>query len=357
MTAMLGRCRYTLARGAFTLDAAFDVPARGITGLFGPSGSGKTTLMRCLAGLEPGATGDTTLAGEVWDGPNVRLAPEARQVGMVFQDARLFPHLNVADNLRYGQRRSAGGEVGREFDTVAALLGLGPLLDRAVAGLSGGEQRRVAIGRALLRRPRLVLLDEPLSGLDRRRRDEILPYLERLHHETSVPMLFVSHRQDEVERLCDWLVAMDEGRVVAFGHIGEVLSSGRATGLEVSAMVEARVDDYDAADGLTTLRFTGGHLIAGGRIGETGDAVRCLVRARDVSLTRVAPSDTSILNVLPVTIVEVSDEPTHVSVRIAAGDATLYAHVSRRSKRLLGLAPGQDVYAQIKGLAVRAVAG
>ena len=354
---MLGRCRYTLARGAFSLDAGFEVPARGITGLFGPSGSGKTTLMRCLAGLEPAAQGDTVLGGEVWDSPTVRLAPHARRVGMVFQDARLFPHLSVADNLRYGQRRATGDEDAGEFDAVTGLLGLDPLLTRATAGLSGGEQRRVAIGRALLRRPRLVLLDEPLSGLDRRRRDEILPYLERLHHETSVPMVFVSHRQDEVERLCDWLVAMDEGRVVTFGRIGEVLSSGRATGLEVSAMVDARIADYDAADELTTLSFSGGRLIVGGRVGEAGDAVRCLVRARDVSLTLAAPTDTSILNVLPVTIADVVDEQSHVSVRIEAGDTTLYAHVSRRSKRHLDLAPGQTVYAQIKGLAVRAVAG
>ena len=213
--------RYELQRSDFSLDVDVDIPMRGITGVFGESGAGKTALLRCIAGLERGASGRLLIADEVWQDEATSRPVHEREIGYVFQEPRLFAHLNVRQNIEYGQRRGRREDVG--FDEAVELLGLRDLLERSVDTLSGGEAQRVAIARALLRSPRVVLMDEPIASLDRARRDEILPFLDRLHAALSIPVIYVSHSVDEVIRLCDYLLVMQHGQIVASGEIQEVL--------------------------------------------------------------------------------------------------------------------------------------
>ncbi len=354
MSAATLHCRYRLDLGSFRLDADLELEAVGVTGLYGPSGSGKTTLLRCLAGLEPAATGEFAIGGVDWDRSGFRLPAHRRGCGFVFQDARLFEHLSVAGNLEYGARRRGTALTSKSRSAVLGLLGIAHLVDRSPRQLSGGERRRVAIARALASGPSLLLLDEPLDGLDPRRRERIVPMLGRLHETMPVPLVFVSHRQEEVERLCDRLVVFDDGRVTAQGPIDAVLCSAGVPGLETGAIVAATVVAYDNDDRLAELRFDGGRLFATGERLETGNTVRVVVRARDVSLCLEKPAGTSILNVLPATVQALDDDGGRVTARLACGDTALLAYVTRRSARELGLAPGQRLFAQIKSVAVRA---
>ncbi|MBA1145837.1 molybdenum ABC transporter ATP-binding protein [Ectothiorhodospiraceae bacterium WFHF3C12] len=347
--------RLSLRRPGFLLDAALSLPERGVTTVFGPSGSGKTTLLRCLAGLERPA-GELALGGEYWQRDGYFLPAHRRRVGMVFQDGRLFPHLTVRGNLRFAMRRAGCEEAA--MDAPVALMGIERLLARRPDTLSGGEVQRVAVARALLSQPRLLLLDEPLAAVDARRKQEILPFLERLTRELALPVVHVSHSLDEVIRLADRLVLMDEGRVVASGGVTEMFSRldlPLAQREDVGAVLEAHAPRPLPGYHLTEATVAGQKLLLPGESAEPGERLRVRIRARDVSLTLKPPSETSILNVLPGRITEVverPDAPGQRLVRVAVGDAALLSWVSRLSAERLALAPGQAVYAQVKAVAL-----
>ena len=352
--------RFKLDRPGFSLDVDLDLPARGVTALFGHSGSGKTTLLRCIAGLERAPGGRLSLDSEVWQDANTFLPTHLRPIGYVFQEASLFPHLSARGNLEYGMKRSAKALDRAALDHIVDLLGIGALLDRRPEALSGGERQRVAIARALAVKPKLLLMDEPLAALDLARKQEILPYLERLHEELEIPVLYVSHAPDEVARLADYIVVMREGRAVAAGPLTETLARldlpihlGEDAGVVLDAMVSerdaqwhlARATFADNPDAGVWVR-DGGHAL--------GHHVRVRILARDVSLAVTRHSGTSIQNILPGVVAELANDthPALALVRVNVGGASLVARLTWRSAHDLGLTPGQIVYAQIKAVAL-----
>lgn len=362
MNGALHQIRLLLQRPAFTLDVDLTLPARGITVLFGASGSGKTTVLRCVAGLEQAARSDVTIAGKVWQDSarGICLPTWKRPLGYVFQEASLFDHLSVQGNLAYAQRRAPAAQraqAAHALQAAIALLGLAPLLHRSTVALSGGERQRVAIARALATQPELLLLDEPLASLDPARRQDILPWLERLRDELNIPMLYVTHSVDEVVRLADTLVVLERGQVRAHGPAARVLADVRSPvflGDEACALLHAQVVARDADWHLARLDFDGGSLWLPDSGLLQGQMVRLRVFARDVSLTTQAPTHTSIQNVLPCTVRAVADDvhPAQALVQLDCGASTLLARVTRRSIHSLGLQPGLAVWAQVKALAL-----
>jgi molybdate transport system ATP-binding protein len=343
--------------GGFTLNAAFRAET-GITALFGPSGAGKTTLVNMLAGLQSPSRGRIVVAGKVLfdSDQGIDLPPERRRLGYVFQESRLFPHMTVAGNLSYGRRLAPKGELGVEHDAVVELLALTPLLHRRPKNLSGGERQRVAIGRALLAAPRLLLMDEPLANLDAPRRAEILPFIEKLRREFKISIVYVSHNMDEIVRLADQLVVMSEGAIVAMGPVDEItarLDLRPLTGRwDAGAVLSTTVAEQDERDGLTRLSFPGGELWLPRLELGLGAALRIRVRARDVSLALSPPRDISVLNVFAGEVVEVGeDDGPQVDVLIDIG-SPLWARITKRSQRELGIVPGRKVHALIKAMAV-----
>ncbi len=345
-----------LDKGGFDLQTTFDAPATGFTSIFGPSGCGKTTLLRVIAGLEPDAVGRVSVAGEVWQDASRRLPSHRRRVGFVFQQPVLFGHLDVRANLDYALRRCRTDGAGLSFDQVVELLGLGTLLSRRAPGLSGGERQRAAIAQALLSNPRLLLMDEPLSALDQVSRSVLLPYLDQMQRELAIPVLYVSHALDEVARLTEHMVLMEEGRVVTGGDINALLTRldlPMAHGRNAEAVIRASVHVQDDIDQLTELQFSGGRLWVPRVDLPAGTMVRLRVRARDVSLALQPVSGTSVLNHLPVVVAEIDDDgPAQVMVSLRAGDQILLTRVTRRSQRLLDIAPGRALYAQVKSVAL-----
>ena len=348
--------RFSDHREGFFLDINLRLPDRGITALFGPSGCGKTTLLRAIAGLEPGIRGRLKVAGQIWQDETLFLPAHKRPLGYVFQQPGLFPHLDVRRNLEYGMKRLPAVKRKVSIDDAVSLLGIFRLLDRRPDQLSGGEQQRVAIARALAVSPGILLMDEPLSALDEARRQEILPWLESLHDELDIPVLYVSHSRDEVARLADHLVLIEEGHARASGPIGELLTRldlplSRGGGAE--ALIEARVAGHDRDYGLTWLDFPGGRFSVVHSALEMGSPVRLRLLARDVSLTLEPQAGTSILNIFPATVDDLaSDGDARVTVRLLAGGVPLLAQITRKSADLLQLASGKRVYAQAKSVAV-----
>lgn len=345
-------------RGGFVLDAELDAPARGVTALFGPSGSGKTTILRALAGLERLAGAVVSFNGEVWqdEACGVFVPPHLRRIGYVFQEASLFAHLDVRGNLEYGMGRVRASEKKFQLDAVISMLGLGQLQGRRTSDLSGGERQRVAIARALLSSPRLLLMDEPLAALDYKRKQEILPYLERLHDELSIPIVYVSHAPDEVARLADYLVLVDEGKLVASGPLNETLARADlpgAFGNDAFVVLDTTLAGQED-DGLSRLAFDGGVLLVARREAAPGTAMRCRINARDVSLALARPQQSSIINLLPATVASIAatDMPGQVLVQLKVGASVLLARVTERSRRELGLGEGLALWAQVKGVAV-----
>lgn len=349
--------------GGFHLNTSFEVPTAGITALFGPSGSGKTSVLRSIAGLNR-LPGRIRIGDEVWQDTErgVFVAPHRRHVGYVFQEASLFAHLSVRENLLYGASRvDAEARRSVHLDDIVALLGIGSLLDRRTTVLSGGERQRVAVGRAILAEPRVLLMDEPLSALDRATKDEILPYFEMLHETLSLPMIYVSHDLDEIERLADTLVMLKAGQVIGAGPLRELQTDARLPLLslpEATVVLEGQVSRFDNEFALTELTVPGGVLVVPGRHGAIGSKRRLRIAASDVSLARTAPSDSTILNCLPVEIISVNGETDgpQVNLILAIGGAThggrIVARITRKSLRALELAPGAMVYAQIKSVAL-----
>jgi molybdate transport system ATP-binding protein len=352
------RVRLRLDRGAFQLDVDLDLPRRGISALFGHSGSGKTTVLRAIAGLERAPGGVVALGDDVWqdDARGVFVPVHKRAVGYVFQEASLFPHLSVRANLEFGRRRVPVHERRFAPEPVTALLGIADLLERRPDGLSGGERQRVAIARALLASPRLLLMDEPLAALDLRRKLEILPYLERMHEELAIPIVYVSHAPDEVARLADHLVLLDAGKAVASGPLTETLARvdlPPSFADDAGVVLETVLAGHEE-DALSRLEFAGGALFVGRRREAVGTHLRCRIHARDVSLALDRPQGTSIVNRLPavVTAVAATDTPGHVLVQLRMGDSPLLARITERSRRELGIAPGLRLWVQIKGVAL-----
>ena len=332
--------KHSLTLGGFKLDVETTIPDRGITGVFGESGSGKTTLLRCIAGLERSM-------------PHDNVATHKRRIGYVFQEPQLFAHLSVRKNIEFGMRRNAASQI--SVDDVSSLLEIGELLDRPPSGLSGGEAQRVSIARVLCQSPRLILMDEPLSALDERRRNDVLPYLDRLHAETSVPIIYVSHNIDEICRLSDHLLILNDGAIVAEGQLQQLLSRTdlpQLGGRNAGTVFDARAVEYDKAFDLTAFEVSGGRFWAPGAFGS--DSVRLRVNASDVSLSRVKAESSTILNILPCTIVAIDAENTATDlVKLQLGDEYLIARITRRSSQVLGLQTGDQVYAQIKSVTVR----
>ncbi len=343
--------------GDFRLDISFSAPTKGVTGLFGPSGCGKTTVLRCIAGLTRLADGYLKVDGAVWQDADRFLAPHKRAVGYVFQEPRLFSHLSVLGNLNYGLRRATTHSIGLE--PIIDLMGIRDLLQRSPTTLSGGERQRIAIGRALLSQPRLLLMDEPLSALDRQSKNEILPYLENLSRALSIPIIYVSHDLVEIERLADHLVLMRDGRIQASGPLTALLtdlSLPLARLPEAAAMLCLTVEHYDAQYDLTRCRIDGLPFFVPGALGSTGTVRRVRVRASDVSLATQQPSASSVLNILPARILSFETaSPGQILVLLSlgvTGETRLLSSITRKSWDTLGLQPGSQLFAQIKGMAM-----
>ena len=354
------RAKFRVERGEFTLDVDLTLPGRGVSALFGHSGSGKTTCLRAMAGLDRAPRGYFALGDEVWqdEAKGLFVPPHRRALGMVFQEASLFAHLSVRRNMEFGQKRAPQRAEGRALPEVAELLGIAHLLERSPGQLSGGERSRVAIARALLAAPEILLMDEPLAALDIKRKLEILPYLERLHSELSIPVIYVSHSPDEVARLADHLVLLDQGRVVASGALNQVLSRidlPSSFADDAGVVIEARVAEHEA-DELTRLEFPGGQIFVSRRREAVGSRLRCRIHARDVSLTLVPQVQSSILNCVAATVVDLAptQTPGQVLVRLDVGGNPLLARITKRSADRLSVRPGLALRAQIKAVALLA---
>ncbi|MFV8782608.1 molybdenum ABC transporter ATP-binding protein [Microbulbifer sp. SA54] len=360
------------AEDHFVLNAEFDLPGRGVTGIFGPSGSGKSTLLRAIAGLQPAPGAVLTVNGETWQNGDKSLPTHKRPIGFVFQQPSLFPHLSVKGNLDFACRRADSPPAKAAIDDILELMGIGHLLRRSPAQLSGGEQQRIAIARALLIQPRLLLMDEPLSALDNMRKREILPYLETLHRTLDIPILYVTHAVDELARLADHLVLLDNGQVSASGPAIELISRSDfpvPVGDDIGVLLQAAVDEIDPQWQLARAVFDGGEIWLRDHGDPVGSQIRLRVLARDVSLSRTAVEDTSILNRLPVQVRKISADrdsamalielaataqcrPPDADTETADQPASLLARITRRSLEHLALKPGDQVWAQIKSVAI-----
>lgn len=349
--------RHRFGRDGFELDVAFTGSA-GVTALFGPSGCGKSTILAAVAGLVQPQEGRILLGGTPLFDARARccLAPELRRCAMVFQDARLFPHLSVETNLRFGLRRAPHDAEGPSFDEVVALLGIGGLLARRPRALSGGERQRVGLGRALLARPRLLLMDEPLAALDGPRKAEVLPFLARLCRAARIPILYVTHALDEVDALADRLVLLEAGRVLAEGPV-EALATRPdlplAARRDVGALITCTVLGHDAARGLTRFAFAGGVFVAPLSAEPPGTPLRLRIRARDVGVALSPPEGVSIDNILPCRLDAVLPAAAEgeVFLRLALGETMLLARVLRDTVARLGLMPGIALFALVKSVA------
>jgi len=341
--------RGDIARGGFRLEASFNLPGTGVTALYGPSGCGKTSLLRCLAGLEPDARVS-------FDANSDRQWP--RRIGYVFQDDRLFPHLDVAANLAFARDRALSGR-GISIDQAVDGCGLGSLLRRSPASLSGGERRRVAIARVLVNGPDLLLLDEPLTGLDSVASGEILAMLQPLVAQIQVPVLYVSHQLEEVVRLADGLLVMRAGSILADGPLAQVLCRvdlAIARQDNTASILDGQVSGHEPDYGLTDLSVAPGvTLSVQGMSADVGSRHRLLVHARDVSLALDKAGDSSILNILPASVDTLEEiDAFSVLVRLAIGDQFLLARITRKSRDRLGLVAGATVWAQVKSLSLMA---
>ncbi|MGY6555407.1 MAG: molybdenum ABC transporter ATP-binding protein [Wenzhouxiangella sp.] len=349
--------QFELQRADFALSVDVTVPGQGVTALFGRSGCGKTTLLRCVAGLEPTVRGCLRVLGQTWQDADTFLPAHQRPVGYVFQEGQLFPHLTVQGNLLYGYRRIAPDQRIVQPDEVAQLLGLEPLLKRRINQISGGQRQRVAMGRALLTSPQILLMDEPLAALDQISKAEILPYLERLHEELSIPVLYVSHAIDEVARLADHMLLMEDGRVRAQGPLRDMITRADLPlvhGEQAAAILFGELSGHLDEEHLSCIEVSGSTLFVPRLSNITQGRLRVRILARDVSVARQAPLPSSILNCLPCEIVEIVDDPHpgHCLLKLKLGEQHLLSRITQRSRAQLELAVGDPVWASVKGVAL-----
>jgi len=346
---------------SFNLHVSFDLPTPGVVALFGPSCCGKSTTVNIIAGLTQPDAGRVMLDdGVLLDTQrHINIAAERRRIGYVFQDARLFPHLKVTANLQYGEKRAAGRRY-VSFDDVVDLLELESLLQRRTHQLSGGERQRVAIGRALLSQPQLLLLDEPLASLDQERSEEVLPYLETLRDQLAIPMVYVSHQFDEVLRLATHIVLMQSGTVAAQGSIGEISLDRRLRSLiaadAVGAVIDGMVLGDDAASGMTRVRVGSGELQVPASGLKPGTAMRIQLLARDIIVSTRLPEHLSVRNNLEGTITAIADDEAHSDlVSIDIGGTEIMARVTKAATRELKLVPGLPAWALVKSVSLRPI--
>lgn len=349
------QARFQLAWPGFELDVDLELPGRGVTALFGVSGSGKTSLLRCIAGLERAPQGRLVVDGDIWQSDKQWLPTHKRPLGYVFQEASLFAHLSVQDNLRYGLKRSSGA-AHTGLDQAIELLGIGHLLTRNPDLLSGGERQRVAIARALAVSPRLLLMDEPLAALDLQRKREIFPYLERLHRELDIPVLYVTHSPEELTRLADHLVVMENGRAIASGNLSDTLARldlPIQLGEDAGVIIEASIGAVDSEWHLARVDFAGGSLWAKDQGLAVGTSVRVRVLARDVSLAN-HPTQSSIQNQLAGHVDALGDDehPGLALVRVRIGETIVLARLTKRAVATLGVTVGKACWVQIKSVAL-----
>lgn len=353
------QARFKLGWPGFALDVDISLPGRGVTVLFGPSGCGKTTLLRSIAGLERPPQGLLRVNGEIWQDDRIWIPTHLRSLAYVFQEASLFPHLSVMGNLQYGRQRTPLRSDGQAIDLSQAieLLGIEGLLSRKPDALSGGERQRVAIARALAVNPRLLLMDEPLAALDMQRKQEILPYLERLQQRLDIPIIYVTHAPDEVARLAQHIVVLDQGKLVASGSLSDTLTRVDLPirlGDDLGVVIEARVGEIDRQWHLARLDFADGVFWARDQGLAIHEAARVRIPARDVSITREKPVQSSIQNILAGRIDRCVDDehPGGVIVRVRIGDTALLARVTARAVADLALQPGDAVWVQVKSVAL-----
>jgi molybdate transport system ATP-binding protein len=353
------QARFKLGWPGFALDVDISLPGHGVTVLFGPSGCGKTTLLRSIAGLERPPQGLLRVNGEIWQDDRIWIPTHLRSLAYVFQEASLFPHLSVMGNLQYGRQRTPLRSDGQAIDLSQAieLLGIEGLLSRKPDALSGGERQRVAIARALAVNPRLLLMDEPLAALDMQRKQEILPYLERLQQRLDIPIIYVTHAPDEVARLAQHIVVLDQGKLVASGSLSDTLTRVDLPirlGDDLGVVIEARVGEIDRQWHLARLDFADGVFWARDQGLAIHEAARVRIPARDVSITREKPVQSSIQNILAGRIDRCVDDehPGGVIVRVRIGDTALLARVTARAVADLALKPGDAVWVQIKSVAL-----
>lgn len=348
--------RFKIKRHDFTLDVELSIPDHGVTAIYGDSGCGKTTLLRAIAGLEYSQDAYLRVGHSLWQDGAFFIPPEKRSLGYVFQEASLFAHLNVRRNLEYGLKRVPQNDCKVSLERAIDLLGISHLLERSTEQLSGGERQRVAIARALATSPRILLMDEPLSALDLKRKQEIMPYLESLHDELKIPVLYVSHAPGEVARLADHLILLEDGKLKASGELDNMLTRldlPLAHGDKAAALIHATVAGHDNEFNLTYLDFPGGRFSVANKDLPVNHKVRLRVIARDVSLTLEHQSHTSILNIFPATVEEMTPEGTaQVMVRLLIQGVPLLARITRKSASILALEPGKQVFAQVKSVAL-----
>ncbi len=337
----------------FNLDIDLQLPASGITVVFGPSGSGKTTLLRCLAGLEK--SGKMEIAGQVLQNENIFIPVNLRAIGMVFQESRLFPHLKVRDNLLYGYKRTPLNSRRLHLEDIARVLSLEKLQERSIDKLSGGEKQRVALGRALLTSPKLLLMDEPLAALDAQRKTEIIPFIRKVEKELSIPIIYVTHSMSEVLQLVDTMVILKDGKVVKYGPVGKVFSDiqlRESIGDEHSgAVLDTTVLEHDTDYGITRLDFMGQQLSVPIQDIAPGQVLRVHIHSKDVSLATQPPEGlTSVLNILKTKVRKIGENVGYsVDIELDAG-RPLLATITRKSLSNLNLQPGQSIYAYIKAI-------
>lgn len=348
--------RFQIKKKDFSLDVDLTIPSKGITAIFGHSGCGKTTLLRAMAGLETCTKGFLRVGDRIWQDGKYCVPPEKRSLGYVFQEASLFTHLNVEQNLQYGLKRVPHSERKVSLQQAIDLLAIRHLLDRRADQLSGGERQRVAIARALATSPSILLMDEPLSALDLKRKQEIMPYLESLHDELNIPVLYVSHAPGEVARLADHLVLLETGQVRASGTIDDMLTRldlPLAHGDKAAALIHASVAEHDEDYDLTYLDFPGGRFSVSHKDLPIAHPVRLRIIARDVSLTLEHQIHTSILNIFPATVEAIASEgKAQVMVKLSINGVPVLSRITRKSSALLQLTPGKQVFAQVKSVAL-----
>jgi molybdate transport system ATP-binding protein len=335
--------------GDFAMNIDLQLQEQGITAIFGSSGCGKTSILRMIAGLDKWENAKLKIGDVVWQDENIFIPPHERSIGYVFQEASLFAHLNVRQNLNYGIKRNGkGGGAERAIE----LLDIGHILHREVGQLSGGERQRVAIARALSVSPKILLMDEPLSALDDKLKMDIMPYLDKLHKELKIPIIYVSHSLDEVSRLADQLVLLENGKVLETGGVGELFTNPKLSighGTTASSLVVGMVEEHDKKYGLSYVTFSGGKMAIATTSQLVGDKVRMRLHAKDISITLKSQINTSILNIFDANIVEIVEEGrSHLMVYLMVGEDIVLSLITNKSAELLNLKKGNKVFAQIK---------
>lgn len=349
---------YCLNASNFSLDIDVNIPNSGVTALFGPSGSGKTTLLRCIAGLEEKQRGEISLNNEFWQTKKASLPTYKRPIGYVFQEANLFPHLTAAENLQFAIKRAGKSQPIISYSEVIQLMKIEEILPQYPSQLSGGERQRIAIARALLIQPKLLLMDEPLAALDDTLKQEILPYLENLCHHAKIPIVYVSHSLDEVIRLADHMIVLEKGRVIEegktqtlLGKLGTSFSRHKDASVVITGVITTQSTQW----GLSWLRFDNQDIIVQQGSEKVGDQLRLRIQSRDVSLSLSSQEDSSILNRLTVVIddmIKDPKDPSMIMIRLLAGSTPILAKVTALSAHNLALSKGQTVIAQIKSVAL-----